>query len=357
MRNRSLVVFALFVIVFSTLMLAQNRAAHFTPTLTPQNSGTTNSLIAVSAVNSRVVWASGRFGTFTMTTDGGNTWHAGVIPGTETLQLRDIEGVSEKVAYAMSISPTGTVPGEFRVYKTEDGGATWALQFQNTLDGAFYDCMAFWTPNRGITFSDSVNGVFPVIRTTDGNTWQSIANNMPPALPGEGSFAASGTCVATQGGQRAWIGTGAAATARVLATTDGGNTWNAYDTPFAQTSGASGIFSIAFRNAYNGIIAGGDLIANTGQVARSSDGGHTWTLVNSPTNVGTSFGIAYVQGRGENGDAAVVATSPTGSAWSPDEGTTWYPLPGLSGLWGLSFATPQAGWLVGTGGQIVKVSF
>ena len=35
------------------------------PTLTPQDSGTTNGLIAVWPVNPQVVWASGRNGTFT----------------------------------------------------------------------------------------------------------------------------------------------------------------------------------------------------------------------------------------------------------------------------------------------------
>jgi photosystem II stability/assembly factor-like uncharacterized protein len=51
------------------------------PTLTPQNSGTTNGLISVWPVNPQVVWASGRAGTFTVTTDGGQTWRAGVVPG------------------------------------------------------------------------------------------------------------------------------------------------------------------------------------------------------------------------------------------------------------------------------------
>ena len=46
------------------------------PTLTPQVSGTTNRLQAVSPVNSRVVWASGVGGTYALTTDGGNTWRA-----------------------------------------------------------------------------------------------------------------------------------------------------------------------------------------------------------------------------------------------------------------------------------------
>src|SRR6266481_4722919 len=41
------------------------------PTLTPQVSGTPSGLIAVSPVSSRIVWVSGRFGTYAVTTDGG----------------------------------------------------------------------------------------------------------------------------------------------------------------------------------------------------------------------------------------------------------------------------------------------
>src|ERR1700745_1016278 len=156
------------------------------------------------------------------------TCRAGVVPGAEALQFRDVQGVSDKVAYLQSIGDNTT---DFRIYKTVDGGANWTMQFQNQLAGAFYDCFAFWTPRRGISHSDSVNGVFPDLRTTDGATWQDISNNMPPALPGESSFASSGTCVTTQGGRNAWICTGGAAIARVLATRDGGDTWNAYNTP------------------------------------------------------------------------------------------------------------------------------
>src|SRR5213595_4214432 len=186
------------------------------PTLTPQDSGTTNGLIAVWPVNPRVVWASGRNGTFTVTTDGGETWNAGVVPGAEALQFRDVQGFSARVAYLMSI---GNNPTDFRVYKTLDGGATWTIQFENQLPHGFYDGFAFWTPHRGILHGDSINGVFPDFRTTDGMTWHNISGNMPSALPGEGSFASSGTAVTTQGGRKAWIATGGADIARVLATT------------------------------------------------------------------------------------------------------------------------------------------
>ncbi|HEU4772809.1 MAG TPA: hypothetical protein VFS68_11700, partial [Candidatus Udaeobacter sp.] len=109
---------------------AQNQPLIHQPTLTPQDSGTTNGLIAVSPVNPRVVWASGRNGTFTRTTDGGRTWNAGVVPGAEALQFRDVQGFSARVAYLMSI---GNNPTDFRVYKTLDGGATWTIQFENQI--------------------------------------------------------------------------------------------------------------------------------------------------------------------------------------------------------------------------------
>jgi photosystem II stability/assembly factor-like uncharacterized protein len=190
------------------------------PKLTPQNSGTTQLLISVSPVNSKVVWAAGAGGTYVVTNDGGSTWKAAVVPGAEKLQFRDVQGVSDKIAYLLSV-PSTTGPTDFRIYKTEDGGATWKIEFTNHNKNAFYDCFAFWGPNRGIAQSDSVNGVFPTIRTTDGTTWKSISSHMPKAQEGEAQFAASGTCVATQGEENAWIATGGAKIARILATTDG----------------------------------------------------------------------------------------------------------------------------------------
>jgi photosystem II stability/assembly factor-like uncharacterized protein len=360
-------------LAFASLAIAEDHKIH-QPTLTPQNSGTTNGLIAVSPVNSRVVWASGRNGTYVVTTDGGKTWKAGVVPGAETLQFRDVQGVSDKIAYLMSISPSDPiVPSEFRIYKTTDGGAHWDLQFQNELEGAFYDCMAFWTPRRGIAHSDSVNGVFPDLRTRDGKHWHDISANMPPALPGEASFSSSGTCVATQGERNAWIATGGATTARVLATRDGGDTWNAYDTPLVSNPSA-GAFTIAFRDAWHGIVGGGDLDPadpNNARTAVSKDGGRSWTLTNAPPVTGAIFGLAYASGdtlaskreehhHGSDDDAnrTVVVTANTGgAAWTPNEGKTWYPLQGVTGYWAVSFANPRAGWLVGVNGTILKISF
>jgi photosystem II stability/assembly factor-like uncharacterized protein len=352
------------------------------PTLTPEHSGTTQLLIAVSPVNSKIVWAAGAAGTYVLTTDGGSTWKSGVVPGAESLQFRDVEGVSDKVAYLMSI---GDTTGDFRIYKTEDGGAHWTIQFTNMTANAFYDCFAFWTPDRGIAHSDSVSGVFPDIRTSNGRTWESIAGNMPAALTGEASFSSSGTCITTQGRQNAWVTTGGSSVARILATRDGGNTWNAYDTPLVSNANAGG-FSVAFRDSRHGIVGGGDLTNDSAtQAATSDDGGRSWTLTSKPPVQGAIFGLAYARGLETHDerkdeerfgnwyrqghfdhehDRTVVITTETqpdfdagAAAWSPDEGQTWFKLPHVSGYWAVAFASPEAGWFVGNNGQILKISF
>jgi len=364
MSKPSLLVILIAAFAFATVSLAQEPSRIHQPKLTPQNSGTTQGLIAVSPVNPRVVWASGRGGTFVVTTDGGRNWKAGVVPGAEALQFRDVQGFSEKVAYLQSI---GDNPTDFRIYKTVDGGANWTMQFQNQTPGAFYDCFAFWTPKRGISHSDSVDGVFPDLRTTDGTTWQDISGNMPPALPGEFSFASSGTCVATQGARNAWITTGGATTARILATRDAGGTWNAYDTPLVSSPSAGG-FTVAFRDPWHGIVGGGDLDPadpNNARTATSDDGGQTWTLTNAPPVTGAIFGLSYVGRAGghdlhshdDGGRAVVITANDGGAAWTPDEGNTWFTLPDVTGYWAVAFASPEAGWLVGTDGRILKISF
>ena len=371
--SKRLLLFVLLSVTTLNMGNAQDARKGHGPTLTSQKSGTTQLLIAVSPVDSKTVWAAGSGGTYVLTTDGGATWKSGVVPGAEALQFRDVQGVSDRIAYLMSI---GNDTGDFRIYKTEDAGAHWTIQFKNKTANAFYDCFAFWTPERGITHSDSVNGTFPDIRTTDGTSWHSIARKMPPALPGEASFSSSGTCIATQGWQNAWITTGGSTTSRILATRDGGDTWNAYDTPFISNANAGG-FSVAFRDPYHGIVGGGDLTNdNSTQAATSANGGQSWTLTSKPPVTGAIFGLAYVDGRerhdhwndddrfSHDRDRTVVITTETlpdftagSAAWTPDEGQTWFKLPQVSGYWAVAFANPEAGWFVGNNGQILKISF
>jgi photosystem II stability/assembly factor-like uncharacterized protein len=196
------------------------------------------------AVSERVAWVSGTRGTFARTTNGGKTWSVGTVPGAAKLDFRDVEAFGATKAYLLSIGA-----GESsRIYKTGDGGRTWILQFKNADLAAFFDAMAFWDDSHGVAFGDPVNGQFQLIATDDGGAnWKRLAAiNLPPALPNEGAFAASGTCLVTQGQQDVWFSTGGAKTARIFHSIDRGRYWTVADTPVLAGTESAGIFSIAF---------------------------------------------------------------------------------------------------------------
>jgi photosystem II stability/assembly factor-like uncharacterized protein len=290
----------------------------------PVSTGVEARLRGISATSDRVVWASGANGTVIRTTDGGATWQPLTVPGSEKLDFRDIDAIDDNTAFVLSIGP-----GEqSRIYKTADAGATWTEQFVNRDPEAFFDAMDFWDANRGIAISDSVKGQFVVLATSDGgNTWTRVPPAaLPPALPNEGAFAASGTNVATVAPNHVWIGTGAGREARVLRSSDRGRTWQVAPTPLAAGPSA-GIFSIAFSSPRTGIIVGGEYKVESGALndanaALTTDGGATWTPVNGLS--GFRSVVAYLSADGRS----VIAVGPSGTDVSDDGGKTWTPLDG-----------------------------
>lgn len=322
------------------------------PTRTPQTSGTTALLQAVSVVNERIVWVSGHRATYAVTTDGGSTWRAGVVPGDDSLQFRDVHAVDERTAFLLAAGPGD----RSRIYKTTDGGMTWRLQFVNRDSTAFFDCFDFWDASHGIAFSDASDGRFPILVTRDGEEWTPLPDGVLPApLPNEGSFAASGRCVTAGAGGRAWIGTGSVEAARVLRTSDAGATWSVSITPIVHGP-AAGITTVAFRDSLHGVAMGGPIAAPDSAsvtIAVSSDGGRRWSPGGSPTFTGAVYGGTFVPG---DATALLVAVGPKGASWSADDGRSWRALDDQS-YWSVGFASRAAGWLVGPEGRIVKVTF
>ncbi|HEY8459074.1 MAG TPA: oxidoreductase, partial [Blastocatellia bacterium] len=294
-------------------LLCAGAAQTISPKWIAQSSVTTARLRGVSAVSSTVAWASGSGGVYLKTTDGGATWRAGIVPGAESLDFRDVEAFDADTAYLLSIGE-----GErSRIYKTTDGGEHWRLQFTNGNPKAFFDAMAFWDPDRGVAVSDSVDGRFLIIKTDDGGAnWKEIpAEKLPPALAGEGAFAASGTCVVTQGKNNVWIATSAA---RVLSSTDGGETWHVATTPIPSGQPSEGVFSIAFKDARNGVIVGGDYKKEgeaRDNAAITRDGGRTWKLAKGSLPGGFRSAVAYAPGA-----SILVAVGPSGSDYSVEGG-------------------------------------
>ena len=321
------------------------------PHWTLQSSGVTARLRGVSAVNEQVAFASGSGSTVLRTIDGGGTWQKLTVTS-ETLDFRDIDAISERTVYVLSIG-TGTAS---RIYKTTDGGNSWTLQFQNENPKAFLDAMSFWDEQHGLVFGDSIDGKFDILLTENGGKlWSRIEpSRLPTALANEGAFAASGTNIAVFGKTYAWIGTGAAGKARVLRTSDRGRTWQISDTPLA-AGPSTGIFSIAFREEKNGVIVGGDYTKEgeaQNNLAFTSDGGATWSLATGLH--GFRSVVAYVPG--EKGPA-LISIGPSGADYSIDNGRTWKAIDG-PGFDTFSFVPgKQVGWGAGDKGKIGRLTF
>jgi photosystem II stability/assembly factor-like uncharacterized protein len=306
----------------------------------------------LSAVDEKVAWASGSRNTYARTTNGGETWEMATVVDKEVLDFRDVEAFDADTAYLLSIG-TGT---KSRIYKTTDGGKNWKAQVVEPHPKAFLDAFAFWDARNGVAVGDPIDGHFMILRTTDGggNWIQVPAENIPPALPGDGVFAASGTTIQVNGRSNAWFATGGSTTARVFRSTDQGRTWAASDTPIISTQASTGIFSIAFRDALNGIVVGGDYRKPEeakDNIAKTSDGGRTWTLITDSGLGGFRSCITYLPG---SKGKMLLATGPSGSDYSSDGGAHWLRYD-AQGFHVFSFPKSSAiGWAAGAGGRIAR---
>jgi photosystem II stability/assembly factor-like uncharacterized protein len=295
------------------ILLVASAAAQSGPRI--EFSHTTENLRGVSAVSRNVAWASGTHGTYLRTTDAGLTWTPAQVPDATNLDFRAVVAFSADEAFLMSAGSGD----QSRIYHTTDAGQHWQLQFTNTNPKGFFDSMVFWDSQHGLILGDPIPGDpangdksqlhFEILMTEDGQTWHQIApSQLPPAMEGEGAFAASNTCIAILSSMRGqqpsavwpgearqssgaaptlngpnsniWFATGGK-TARVFHSPDRGQTWQVFDTPILHGPDSAGIFSIAFRDALHGVIAGGDYKRprdDGPNLAFTSDGGKTWTL-------------------------------------------------------------------------------
>ena len=308
--------------------------------------GTTAHFRGLSAVSASTAWVSGYTatdGVVMRTTDRGATWQDVSPPGAAGLQFRDIEALDANTAVAMSI---GANPTDFRMYVTHDGGQSWDLTFVNSEPTAFYDCMTFFDKKRGLAISDPPDGVhFRVIATDDGGmSWHVNGLQMPDA-PGAYAFAASGECLTSDHGHRAWFGTGGSE-ASVFRSNDRGVTWTKTPTPmlFGATAGINGI---AFNGQGRGIAVGGDFTlptASPDSFARSFDGGSSWNLVPGAPQEYRS-GVTWVDGH------TAIAVGLSGSDVSTNFGNTWQHFDDGS-LDTVDCASPVACWASGAGGRV-----
>ena len=314
-----------------------------------QTSNTSENLRGLSVRTADIAWASGTHGTYLRTTDAGVTWTPAQVPGAEGLDFRDVAPFSERLAYLLSAGP-----GEqSRIYKTSDGGQHWTLQFTNHVREGFLDCMAFWDANHGIVLGDPVGGKFTLLETSDGGRHWSDLPNAPPSIEGEGSFAASGTCIATAKKNDAWFVTGGAA-ARVFHSRDRGKTWTATDVPLPHTNASSGAFSVAFADRTHGAIAGGDYKSpgfGPTTLAFTSDGGKTWQPARLTPQKYTSAIALFAHGKDV---IQALAVGTTGAAFAGNVTANAWTISWPYDLNAVAFDPKGNAFAVGPKGMIVR---
>lgn len=274
----------------------------------------------LSPVSGDIAWVAGTNGTVLRTTDAGQTWKSigpALAPEDAELQFRDVQAWSADSAVVLSIGEGNAS----RIYSTHDGGGTWTLPFINNDDAAFYDCIAFENQQHGLAMSDPVDGKFRLLETLDGGQSWSIVDpeDMPAALDGEAGFAASGTCLSTAAG-RWYLASGGVDPGRIYRSADGGHDWDVSNSSISG-SAAAGVFSVAFKDARQGIAVGGDYENPniTEKIsAWSHDGGITWIASNKYPG-GYRSGSSWVPSL----CGVAIAVGPTGSDFTLDGGKSW----------------------------------
>ncbi|MHB8734519.1 MAG: WD40/YVTN/BNR-like repeat-containing protein [Terriglobales bacterium] len=314
----------------------------------PQTSPTRASLRGVAAVSTRVAWASGAQGTVLRTLDGGVHWRLIPAPGDARLDFRAVSAFS---ALRAVLASSGLGPLS-RIYTTGNGGRNWKLRFQGRDPDIFLDALAFSDPRHGLALGDPIHGRFLLLRTRDGGAHWVALEHAPRALPGEGAFAASNSCLQLRGRREIWFASGGSV-ARVFHSTDAGETWSVVTPPIRQGSAAAGVFSLAFWRAQHGVVVGGDYQKpsdSNGTAAGSSDGGQRWTAAAQPP-LGYRSAVAVLPHAGQ---FWLVAVGTSGTDISRDDGQHWTPL-GTTGYNSLGMTGPT-GWAVGPDGRIALIT-
>lgn len=247
------------------------------------------------------------------TADGGLTW---ALVSSRLEDINEMHFLSSTVGFAAG--------GYATIYSTTDGGLTWTLigpaATSGFIGGTNLRSVRFTSPTTGYVAGRTTRG--PLLRTTDGGrTWlptsPMMGNILAVNFPGHGLI---GYAMSTTG---------------LMKTTDGGDSWGIV----AQVGGNQ----MSCPDANTVVIAGGG-----GNVARSGDGGRTWTTTIIPGRY--SFGnnlvalhmatsqIGYVAGEDNSLGQVLARTADGGRTWQVNSNTS------MNGLRHFNFVNASTGF-------------
>lgn len=315
--------------------------------------GTAASLRGLHVVDSQKIWCSGSQGTIAHSNDGGKSWQLEQIKQATSFEFRDIQGFKDGSAVVLAAGSPA------RVYQYRPSQKSWKQTYHFGHEKIFFDAFGFWDAKRGIAFSDPIDDHLYLINTRDGGKTWNEQKTAPKTLSHEAGFAASGTCLFTQGKQRVWIGLGGVPSqgetsfARVVYSEDLGKTWSKGQTSLIRSESA-GIFSLVFPNPNFGIAVGGDYqkpeIAQN-NASLTHDGGKTWRkpAKSFPTGYRSCITMTEVSTK-----LILLTTGTNGTDVSLDRGESWQRA-SEEGFHAIAFVPGTLnGWATGSGGKIAS---
>jgi|GEM_PF-421035 len=286
---------------------------------------------SISIVNPTTTWLNMSCGTtacptirrYAKTVNGGSVWTTGEIdlgPQSANLEIANISGVSDLIAYAAVFPKTATIFGG--IWKTADGGTTWSRQdsadFSNPVY-SFPNQVYFWNANEGVAVGDPAAGYFEIYTTANGgDTWTRVPSSSALTPIYEDEYGVTNNFAVV--GNTIWVFT---TYGRILKSSDKGISWTSFQSPltwypccFCDPNAHP---HMAFSDENHGLLQ-----STSYELFTTDDGGSTWSTLNW-SGVLRGFNIAAVPGLPNTYlslgyDTDILAR---GSSYSIDSGQTW----------------------------------
>ncbi|MEZ5015566.1 MAG: T9SS type A sorting domain-containing protein [Flavipsychrobacter sp.] len=248
------------------------------------------------------------------------------------------------------VTPTTgwSINGSGRIYKTSDGGNSWTKQIDKP--GTYFRCVGFidsltgFAGNIGTAYFPGVTDTIPLYKTTDGGVnWLPVTNISGPTVKGLCAIDVVNDKVVYAAGR---VGS----PVHLIKSTDSGKTWTSKD----MSAHCAMILDLKFFGPDTGFVftaSDASVPSSHAQVLYTTDGGQTFTTVYTSSRFNEICWKASFPSR-KTGYLTILSYDPLNNnryvAKTTDGGLTWTDLPLVNNgckEFGIGFVSDHVGWV------------